>query len=300
MKKSAMIIINPSSGSEKAAEYEEKIKAALERNYKKIEIIHTEGKGDATRFASDAADKGFDLVVSLGGDGTVNETVNGLADHDEPPVLGIIPMGTVNDLARALNIPLDPEEAIELLQTGRIRKIDVAKANDRHYTNILAVGKIPTAIHNVDSEEKSRLGPLAYLIASAKELAEDKSFKVNLSMDEESWEGEVEVLAVCLIDTLGGFRKALSKVEIGDGFLHILAFKKLDILETIKISPSIITGDFDSMENIEYFKSKGLKVSNPEGEKIESDVDGEKGPELPLDIEVLAGKLKVIAGSMED
>lgn len=160
----------------------------------------------------------------------------------------------------------------------------------------MAVGKIPTAIHNVDSEEKSRLGPLAYLIAATRELFKDKSFRINLLMDNDTWEGEVEVLGVCLIDTLGGLREVLHQVEIGDGMLHIIALKKLDVLETIKLSPTIIGSDLEGMENVEYFKSKKIRITNPEGTKLESYLDGEKGPELPLEIEITPRKLQVIAG----
>lgn len=300
MRKSAMIIINPSSGKERAAEFEDKIRKGIGKGYENLEVRYTKGKWDATRYAKEAGDKGFQLVVALGGDGTVNETVNGLAGFDDPPVLGIVPMGTVNDLARALHIPLNPEDAIDLLEDGDIRRIDVAKANDRYYTNTLAIGKIPSAIHNVDSDEKAKLGPLAYFIASARELAKDASFGVSLSMDDGSWEGDIEVLAAGLLDTIGGFREILPKAHMGDGMLNILVFKKLDILEAIKISPSVLMGKLEDKDIIEYFRSKTLHISTPAGISIESDVDGEKGPDLPLEIEVLPGKLRVITGLVED
>jgi len=300
MKKSAMIIINPSSGKERAAEFEDRIRKVIGEDYEYLEVRHTKGKWDATRYAKEAGEKGFQIVVALGGDGTVNETVNGLAGFDDPPVLGIVPMGTVNDLARALQIPQDPEDAIDLLKDGYIRRIDVAKANDRYYTNTLAIGKIPSAIHNVDSDEKSKLGPLAYFIASARELAKDASFGVSLSMDDGNWEVDIEVLAAGLLDTIGGFREILPKVHMGDGMLNILVFRKLDIMEAIKISPSVLMGNLEDNDNVDYFRSRRLQISVAEGSSIESDVDGEKGPDLPLDIEVLPGKLRVITGLMED
>lgn len=217
MGKSAMVIINPSSGKEKAAEYEDRIKEVLQANYDEIEIQHTEGKGDATRFAQDAGRRGFDLVVSLGGDGTVNETINGLAAQEDPPTLGIIPMGTVNDFARAMGIPLVPEEAIDFLGSAEARRVDIGKVNDHYFSNIVAVGNIAEAIHNVESEEKSRLGPFAYLIAS-------------------------------------------------------------------------------ESDNVEYFTAKTVIVKEGAESKIGSDIDGEQGPKLPLEIKVMPGHLKVLSG----
>lgn len=299
MEKSAMIIINPTSGKEKASEYEDKIKDVIKMEYPNLIIKYTKGQGDATKFAKNAGEDSFDLVVSLGGDGTINETVNGIAGFKNPPMLGIIPMGTVNDLARALNIPLQPEEAIELLGNGTQRKIDVGIANELYFTNILGVGNIARAIHDVDSEEKTKLGPLAYFISTAKELIEGDIFSVKLEMDQESWEGDVSVVIAGLIDSLGGFKTILSNAEVGDGMFHIFAIKKLDIPELMKITPSVFSGKITDSDNVKYFRSKSLKIKALNDHKHESDVDGEKGPELPLRLKILPGHLIVISG-MED
>ena len=90
----------------------------------------------------------------MGGDGTVNEAVNGLAPHDKRPNFGFFPLGTVNDLARALAIPLDPKEAIESFAVDHTRKIDIGQVNQAYFTNVVAIGMIPAAINNVEVEEK--------------------------------------------------------------------------------------------------------------------------------------------------
>ncbi|MGM0395931.1 MAG: diacylglycerol/lipid kinase family protein [Bacillota bacterium] len=299
MKKSAMIIINPSSGKEKAAKYKDKIRTVLKKSYDEIEVMYTEKAGDATRFASDAGNKGFDLVVSLGGDGTVNETVNGLAGFENPPVLGIVPMGTVNDLARALKIPLKPDDAISLLGSGFEKIIDVGKVNDRYFTNIVGIGNVAEAIHDVDSEEKSKLGPLAYFLASAREILDGETFPVELNMDKEQWQGEISVVIAGLIDSLGGIRTFFPEAEISGGVFHILAIEKLDIPKAMKITSSLLAGKLSKSDNVHYFKSKTLKVNTIDGDMLGSDVDGEKGPNLPLVLSVLPGHLTVISG-MED
>lgn len=154
MRKSAMIIINPTAGKEKAVSYEGVIKEELKNKYTNIVIKHTQGEGDTTKFAGQACRDHFDLVVSLGGDGTVNETVNGLASFENPPMLGIIPLGTVNMLARVLNIPIKTEKAIELLTTDYYKEIDVGLANDQYFTNVLSVGQAAKAIYDVDEGPK--------------------------------------------------------------------------------------------------------------------------------------------------
>lgn len=295
MEKSAMIIINPTSGKEEAGKYEDEIKNTIRKDYDNIVVEHTKGEGDASKFAKRASEDGFDLVVSLGGDGTVNETVNGLASYEKPPALGIVPMGTVNDLARALNIPLEPEKAIELLKNGRKKKIDVGLANNRYFTNILGVGKAAKAIDNVDSKEKSKLGPLAYFISIGKELVKDDIFPIELEMDDETWEGDTSVVIVGLIDSLGGLKSIFSDAEVGDGMLHILAIKKLDLPKLLSMTPSLIMGRLADSDNVSYFRSKSLKVKALDNKKHESDIDGEGGPDLPLEIKIFPRHLEVIS-----
>ncbi|EFR94602.1 diacylglycerol kinase domain-containing protein, partial [Listeria innocua FSL J1-023] len=109
----ALLIVNPSSGKEKGKTYQGKTEEVLKKRYDEVEVRLTEKAGDATEFASWASEQGFDAVIAMGGDGTLNETINGLAIHEKRPDFGFIPLGTVNDLARSVGIPLKPEKAIQ-------------------------------------------------------------------------------------------------------------------------------------------------------------------------------------------
>lgn len=295
MKKSAMIIINPTAGKEKGTTYEEKIKQELENKYTNLIIKHTQGEGDATRFAKEASENKFDLVVAVGGDGTVNETVNGLAGSDNPPKLGIIPLGTVNGLARALNIPIKAEKAIKILKNDYYKKIDVGLANDRYFTNLLGIGHAAEAIHNVDIELKTKFGPLSYIIAVGKEILNDDVFPVILDMDNHKWEGETSVIIIGLSDSLDGLKYIFPNRKINEGALHILAIKSLNVAKLIGMTPSLAFGSINDSENIEYFQTKNLKISRLDNSPYESNIDGDKGPDLPLEIKILPKHLKVIS-----
>ena len=156
--KKCMVIINPSSGKEKASEYEKKIIGQL-HNYEVI-VKETEGEKDATRFAKMACDEQYDAVILVGGDGTLNEGINGIAEQPHRPVVGVVPLGTVNDFARALDISLDPDEAIALLG-GKTTKADIGKVNDHYFTNVIAIGLLAEAVGDVSVEQKTSLGSLA-------------------------------------------------------------------------------------------------------------------------------------------
>ncbi len=288
--------MNPSSGKEQATEYEEQIRETIQDTYSEIHVKYTEREGDATRFAKEAAENNYDFVVSLGGDGTVNETVNGLAPYNHPPTLGIIPMGTVNDLARSLNIPMNPINAIQLLISGTETKIDIGMINKQMYfTNIVGIGNAAKAIHQVDSAEKSKIGPLSYLKAIGKEIIEDDTFSVKFEMEKNTWEGDVSVVLVSLIDSLGGFKKIVNEVENGDGYFHIFAFKQLNLTELAKMTPTLVMGTLKDSENVQYFKTRQVNITTFAEETQESDIDGEQGPNLPLDLKVLPQHITIIS-----
>lgn len=297
--KKALVIVNPSSGKEKATEFKDQIVEVLNKQYEEVEVRETEGAGDAKRFADSATKEGVELIVAVGGDGTVNETVNGIASHEKRPKLAIIPMGTVNDLARVLQIPLDPEEAIKVLSTEHLRAIDLGKASDRYFTNSFSLGKISESVHEVSAEEKSKLGTLAYLWAGAKKLLENEKIHVKVITDEREFEGEISAVFMSLTGQLGGMGKVLSEAELSDGKIHILLIHELDLLETTKMLPELLSNTITESENVTYITTDKVTLEGLNGQTYVSDVDGEKGPALPLTIEILKAHLDVLVPEKE-
>ncbi|MDN6195288.1 MAG: diacylglycerol kinase family lipid kinase [Atopostipes suicloacalis] len=295
MSKSALVIINPKAGQEEASEHKNQLKEILSKVYSKVEIRETRGEGDAKKWAKEAGEKGFDLVVSIGGDGTVNETINGLALLDDAPLLGIVPLGTVNDLARALNIPLKAEEAMNLLIEGRTQRIDIGQANDQFFSNFLIIGEASKAIHKVPGDEKTKLGPLAYFIETGKKLGAEDRFDVQIELTNNSWHGKVSVIVVALIDSLGGLESVLKDAAIGDGQFLVLAIEKFTYSQIINMAPKTLAGKIEDTDNVHIFKSDQLSIKNSTDKKIPSDLDGEEGPNLPIDFKLFPRKLKVIS-----
>lgn len=300
MKEKAVLIVNPSSGKEKAKEYQEKAVEELKKGYAFVEVKETKGEGDATDFAKKAAKDGAALVVSMGGDGTVHEVVNGLCDSDKRPVLGIIPLGTVNDLARALDIPLDPDEAVKVLSESTKQVIDIGKAGDRYFASGIALGKVPESIHQVTPEEKSNLGPLAYFLAGMKKLMENEKIQVKIESREQVYEGALTAVVGSLSGSLGGFEGIFPKASIEDGLLHVLLLEDLSLIDTAKLLPDFLKGDVASSDYLTYFSTRKLTVTPLYKEHYESDLDGEKGPQVPFTVEVLKGHLEVLVPKVKD
>ena len=150
-----LIIINPVSGGGAARRYALDLQWKLSTLFETIEIKFTRGEGDATRFAKNACERGFDAVFCMGGDGTVNETVNGIAQGEFSCTFGFIPVGTVNDMSRALGIHQNPTQAIRRIDINETRTIDIGRCNDRYFCNNIAAGVIPKVVDEVTPRKKA-------------------------------------------------------------------------------------------------------------------------------------------------
>ncbi|OES46281.1 YegS/Rv2252/BmrU family lipid kinase [Domibacillus iocasae] len=288
--KKAMIIANPSSGKEQAAEYIDHINMQLEKLGYETEKRLTEGEGDATRFAKEACEKKMDAVIAMGGDGTMNETVNGLAEQPHRPVMGVVPLGTVNDFARALNVPLDPEEAIAVLG-GSTRPADIGRINDHYFLNILAIGGIAEAAGEVTSAQKTTLGPLAYLVEGLKTLKEKTPFPITVEADDGVYEEEALIFLAALTNSVGGFEKLAPEAEAADGLFHCFIVKDVALPKLLRIGANLLKGDFQEDPDVLYFRTKKAKVRSTI--ELLANVDGDLDDPVPFELEVLKGHIDV-------
>ncbi|WP_054954650.1 diacylglycerol/lipid kinase family protein [Paenibacillus dakarensis] len=290
--KQALVIINPSSGKEKAVNYLEDTTEILRSQGYSVTVRETEKERDATHFCVNACEQGFSLVVSIGGDGTLHETINGLIDQPHCPKLGVIPLGTVNDFARALHIPLDPEQAIQALRSSRIQKVDLGCVNEQLFVNVIAAGSIAQSLSSVSSKDKSRLGAFAYLKEGFKELMNTPVHPLRIRYDDKVWEGESRLFLTALTNSVGGFEKLAPDAEVDDGLLHCFIIKDLSIFSTISVSLSLLLGSLKNHSDVIYFTAKHVHVSSPQS--VMTNVDGEEGPPLPIDLRVMPRYIEVI------
>ncbi|MBT2664478.1 diacylglycerol kinase family lipid kinase [Bacillus sp. ISL-4] len=287
----AMIIINPSSGKEKAGKILPKAEKALGEIYDEVSVCKTEGEGDATNFAKEACAERFDAVISMGGDGTVNEIVNGLGEQQHRPIFGIIPLGTINDFARSLRIPLDPNAAIEILKDMHMKESDIGKINDRYFMNVLAVGAIAEATYNVTVEQKTRLGSFAYFIEGAKAIIKKTPFPLTVEHDQGKWIGEAHLLIATMTNSVGGFEQLAPEAEVNDGKLHTFIIKDLSLPLIVKIIPSLIRGEIKGHDEVEYIKTSKLHLAT--SEELAVNIDGDEGILLPFQANVLHKHLRL-------
>ncbi|MDN3451649.1 diacylglycerol kinase family lipid kinase, partial [Planococcus sp. APC 3906] len=296
--KKAMFILNPSSGKEKAKDYAEQVKRTLEEMGYSVDTRETQKAKDATEFAAEACEKEYDFVVAMGGDGTINEAVSGLAEQEHHPLFSLIPLGTVNDFARALNISLDPAEAIEALKTGSEKWVDIAKVGDHFFMNILALGQVAESTYEVTPEQKTKLGAFAYFIEGLKAITQDTEQYFEIEYDDGKFEGEAKLVLVALTNSVGGFEKLAPEALTDDGLLHLYIIKNAALPAFIRIARNMLVGKLDNDPAVEVIKT--TKVSIRTNEPLYCNIDGDEGCATPFVIEVLPRHIRALVPPDKD
>ena len=286
--KKAMLIINPTSGGEKALDYKEKLENKAKEYFEYVETKITGKAKDATAFAEEASKENYEAVIVFGGDGTVNEVISGIAEKDYIPKLGIIPGGTGNLITKLLEISQDIDEAIDQLDFNKTNSIDIGKANKSYFGYIFSVGSLPEAIHNVEIEDKTKYGVLAYAINTIKSVIKDEVFNIKIETENGSYEGEASQVLVLLSNYYAD--KKIFEENI-DGYANILILKNASIISKLSLIPDLLKGDIVENDNIEYIKAKDITISSDT--KLESDIDGDQSDDLPVKITVLGNHIEI-------
>ncbi|MDR4888157.1 diacylglycerol kinase [Fredinandcohnia sp. QZ13] len=277
--KRARIIYNPTSGRELFKRHLPEVLEKLERAGFETSCHATTGAGDATNAARIAVERKYDLVIAAGGDGTINEVVNGLAEQEYRPTLGIIPVGTTNDFARAIGVPRNIEGACDVIIEGNSVPIDIGRINDKYFINIAGGGRLTELTYEVPSKLKTMLGQLAYYLKGMEMLPSIRPTEVSIEYDGKLYEGEIMLFLVSLTNSVGGFEKLAPDSSLNDGLFDLLILKKANLADFIKVATLAIRGEHINDPHVIYTKANRVKV-NPT-EKMQINLDGEYGGLLP-------------------
>jgi diacylglycerol kinase (ATP) len=295
-KSRARVICNPTSGG---GSYDpDEIRDELESL--EVEWVQTEGPDDAIGAAEEWREG---LLIVAGGDGTINDVVNGLgrAGFPEGVTLGILPAGTGNDLAATLCIPEDPELAEDVIRQNRVRTLDVARVRsegvgERFFINV-ATGGLGAEISSVNDEElKKRWGKLSYLRASLEVARSFDVRELSLYLDGEEHRLKAVNIAVGNCRYTGGGWPATPKANPEDGLLDVVVIETLGAGELFDLAPAVLAeSTYLDKEGVLFVRAKEIRVeTQPPG--LEFTADGEIIGNEPARFSVLPKALKVIVG----
>jgi diacylglycerol kinase (ATP) len=278
------IIINPAARGAKAR------LAKLQRMAKGIVIKATLGPGDAEAQAERAVEQGYDTVVAAGGDGTVNEVVNGIGTS--PNVrLGILPMGTVNVFAMEMGIPFGLEAAWKVIRARHVRHIDLASANGHFFVQMAGIGFDAQVVKENSGTTKKMLGPLSYLLTATKvSVARPAKLRV---FTHGRMVAEGSFVLVGNGRYYGGPFSVFRGADSQDGVLHVCVFRGSDPVSIIRYLRGALFGSVASFSDVHYFKAKNLLVEADREVPLEA--DGELIGHSPVKFAIRPRKLRVLA-----
>jgi len=283
-------IVNPAAARGKAVRMAEKVKNICDDRKMDYQLVYTEKSGDATKLAADSRDQ-FDCIVAVGGDGTINEIVNGLMGGQS--ILGIIPVGSGNDFARALKIPLKVKDAVDLLLAMKTRSIDIGKAGDRYFQNGLGIGFDSWVVEETLKVHKLR-GTAIYLYSVLKTIYSYKPPIVNLQYNDVNREEKFYMITVGNGISLGGGFKLTPNAILDDGLFDLNIIRDLRKWEVFQNLLSVFAGKHIYLEQVTTDRTDQLTVHSDDG--FAAHVDGEllSLNLKSLDVKLLPKALKVV------
>ena len=292
--KKIKIIANPSSGREGAVEIINKLLVPFASKGTSILLNFTQEAGDARKFA--ATDDGEDCIISMGGDGTVNEVVSGLYDAKRDTPLAIYPAGTVNDFAESLGIPKDPYDFYTMVVYGKKSAVDIGLCGDSAFINVCAVGAFSEIGYSVPDEAKSAVGRLAYYAEGFRMFREKdflkSGFDVHIDCDGEIIDTKAMMVMVSNSNSVGGFAKISPEADVKDGLLELAVIEEMSMAKLFELFRTIGLGKHINHDHFIY--RHGKKIELRADTPMHVDIDGEKGPCLPQTIQVVPGAVQLI------
>ncbi len=285
MKKTA-VILNPAARGERA----QRLQASLEKLTHSAVLRSTARSGDAELLARSAVKEGFETIVAAGGDGTVNEVVNGIAGTDA--ALGLLPLGTMNVFATELGLPAsDLRRCWEIIQEARVRRIDLPSVNGKHFVQLAGVGFDAQVVKETSRTFKRSFGPLSYIVSAAQIAA-----RTPPELRIESENALTEEGSFVLVGNgrlYGGPFPFFKHAALDDGLLDVLVFKRLNYIEIVRYMQDVIFSSQITSPEVEYFQTKSLRVSSEGAVPVE--VDGELIGNCPVQFNIRARGLRVFA-----
>jgi diacylglycerol kinase (ATP) len=278
------IIFNPAARGEKARSLEEKVRSLTGPDTP----LFTSRPGETVALARQLAQEGHSTIVAAGGDGTINEVVNGIAGLDVS--LGILPTGTMNILACELGLPTTQlEQCWEIIQRGFTRSIDLAMANDQYFVQLAGIGLDALVVRETDLNMRKTIGPISYIFAAAQIIGRPAP-RLEICFNERETMGGCFVL-VGNGRFYGGPLSFFPKAKNDDGLLDVLVFKHQGYLDIIRYLQGVLIGNHADFADIEYRQIHSLRVISDR--RIPVEVDGEVSFHTPVQFRVGPCKLRV-------
>jgi diacylglycerol kinase (ATP) len=257
-----------------------------------VQIAATTAPGDATSKAKIATQSGYHAVVAAGGDGTVNEVMNGLIGTET--ALGVLPLGTVNIWAREMGLSMDLLKAAESVSKSALTKIDVGMAGDRYFLLMAGIGFDAAVTATIRSEEKKLLGAIAYIKQAIQIAWNFRGVRLKLRIDGKRVRGKILMVIIGNSQLYGGVVKFTAHATIDDGLLDICVIKGQGMLSAPRRLISIFARHYNRDPLVQYYQGRQIEIRGQRGKALPVQVDGDYLGKTPMNFRVVPNSLWIM------
>ncbi|MBP1744078.1 MAG: lipid kinase [Firmicutes bacterium] len=250
------------------------------------------GRGFGMDKAFDDLDETCRYVLIAGGDGTIDLAVNSMKKKGIELPIAILPTGTANDFAKYIGMPEDVEAACEQILNSKAKKLDIGRINNKYFINVASTGLFTDVSQKIDENLKNTMGKLAYYLKGLEQVPNFRRLKIKVTSEHGVFDGDMYLMLVFNGQTAGNLKFAY-KAEADDGLLDVVIFKAVMFKDLVPLMIDMLRGEHLEHENaIMYFKTDKVRIECHED--IVTDIDGERGPDFPLEIECVKSGIEVL------
>ena len=291
----AILLYNPKAGNRQINSQIDYIAERMQKMGYELRLFRSPAKGSIIEYIKNyISESNTDLILISGGDGTLNECINGLAQKQLNIPIAILPLGTANDFAYSAHIPNDVAGALDLIEKGELRYVDIGKVNELYFVNVCNMGLFSGISHIVDLELKKKFGKLAYYVKGIEELQNYQAMQLKVKIHDKIIENEYVLVLIFNGQAAGGFTRLAKEANIEDGVFDFIGIKKVEMHEIPMLFLKILQGEHLNDPNIDYFISDEIDIEcKNEDKQFITDIDGEEGPDFPLHIKVKKNLIRI-------
>lgn len=295
--KKAILLYNAYAGHRTVvSELDNIINLVQEQGYE-IRMHRSRAAGDFRKYIKKfITEKNTDLIIVSGGDGTLNECISAMCKKGiDIPIL-LLPLGTSNDFANAAGISANVTEALGLLESGKLTYVDIGEVNgDSYFINVCDMGLFSGISHSIDPEMKKKFGRLAYYYKGIEEIQNFEAMDITITTEDQVLNDKYVLILVFNGTGAGGLYNLAKNADIQDGLFDIVCIKDLKLFDAPALMFRVLQGEHLKDPHVDYLTGSKISIvcHNENLETFVTDVDGEAGPSLPMDIQVLQNKIRI-------
>lgn len=298
--KKVEFLYNPNAGNRRIQDFLDVVIRKFQEAGFIMRIYRSMSKGDmADYIRKHVNNHNTDLIVISGGDGTVNEVVNAMMQQELTVPLGLLPLGTANDFSTLIGMPQNVEDACDAILEMNVKPIDVGLVNGKYFVNVCSAGLFTNVSHEIDIGLKNKFGKMAYYVKGLEQIQGYEPMDLEFETDEGIHKEKVSLFLIFNGQSAGGFNKLGKYALIDDGLLDLIIIKAVAVHEILPLFIKVLQGEHLQDSNVTYMQVPSIKVKYLNTDCATSDIDGEQGPEFPLNVSVVKNKLNVCTNLTE-